>query len=287
MKKFLLLALSIVLFFSLLGCYGDKNGEKTNDAPTESNNELYTVDTEYYTISVPYSWKTDSSHKIIKGDNSAYTLTFYDKASRNASKGGELFSIVLLTEYEDYSSFPDHKVLGSLEVSQTGSYNIVVTYPADTQFPEQTAKKYNEMRGDINEILNSISYKDKCVFSTSPIPIKKAEIISRANGNWTYSENGIDGINLIIFGDGTFIKAPTVNGATSPEKIITGTYEILSDDGNYQEFHFTPGHEQFEDWTASIFQTQLLDPSLGICEVLIYIAEDGTQMKYTGVKFTS
>lgn len=285
MKKFLLLALSMLLLFSLLGCNNEKSNETSNDTSNGESDELYTVDTEYYTISVPFSWKSDAHYEIVEGEGSAYTLTFYDKASRDSGNGGELFSIVLLTEYEDYSEITHHKALGSLEISQIGSYNIVVTYPSEAQYSDQTAEKYNEMKGKVDQILDSIAFNDKCVFSETPIPVKEKKIISRANGNWKYSANGVDGINLIIFADGSFIKADTVNGATSPEKIITGTYEILSDDGTYQEFHFIPTYEVFEDWTATIYQTRLFDQDLLFYEALIYISADGTQSNYRGEKF--
>ena len=288
MKKILFFMLSIFFVFSLLGCGAETNSDQKNDTSTSTNDEPYIIDTEYYTISLPDSWRVDSYHEIINGDNSAYTLTFYDKAGRDSSNGGKLFSILLLTESEDYSDYPDHKVLGSLEVSQIGSFNIVVTYPTDVQFSETTAQKYNEMRGNVEQILDTISYKNECVFSTIPLPInKKDEFISRANGNWNYAINSTEGINLIIFGDGSFIKAYTTNGKVTPEDIITGTYKILSDDGAYQEFHFIPKHEQFEEWTAKIFQTQLADQNLVMSTGIIYISEDGTKSFYTGYKFSN
>lgn len=129
------------------------------------------IDTEYYTISVPYSWSDDCFYEIADGENYNYTLSFYDEASHEAINGGWLFTIDLLTEFKDYSHYPDYEVLGSLEVYRIGSYNIVVTYPTDVQFSEDTARKYSELSEKIPTILDSISFKGECTFSKEPIPI--------------------------------------------------------------------------------------------------------------------
>jgi len=86
-------------------------------------------------------------------------------------EGGHLFSIHLLTEFEDYTVYPDYDVLGSLEVYKIGSYNIIVTYPTDVQFSNETVEKYNEMTASIPDVLDTISFKDECIFAKTPIPI--------------------------------------------------------------------------------------------------------------------
>lgn len=146
------------------------------------------IDTEYYTVSAPNSWNDDCFYEIADGENYNYTLSFYDKASHEAINGGWLFSINLLTEFEDYSNYPDYDVLGSLEVYRIGSYNIVVTYPTDVQCSEETAEKYREMCDDISHILNTIAFKDECTFSEEPIPVEKdttaTEVSERYLGRW-------------------------------------------------------------------------------------------------------
>ena len=70
--------------------------------------------------------KDDCFYEITDGESYSYNLSFYDKASYDAINGGWLFSIKLLTEFEDYSVYPNYDVLGSLEVYRIGLYNIVV-----------------------------------------------------------------------------------------------------------------------------------------------------------------
>ncbi|MGM9662007.1 MAG: hypothetical protein ACI3WR_02820 [Oscillospiraceae bacterium] len=134
------------------------------------------IDTEYYTIKVPNSWEDDCFYEVTDGESYNYTLSFYNKASHEQISGGWLFSINLLTEFEDYTNYPDYDVLGSLEVYRTGSYNLVVTYPTDVQFSEETANKYNEMSESIPDILSTISFKEECTFSNAPIPVENSTV---------------------------------------------------------------------------------------------------------------
>ena len=180
MKKIIIILLSLIVLLSLGAC--DSNRQTTdetlvtNDTVSADDTTTTTqtshgmlIDTEYYTLSAPNSWNDDCFYEVADGENYNYTLSFYDKASHDAINGGWLFSVNLFTEFEDYSNYPDYDVLGSLEVYRIGSYNIVVTYPTDVQYSEETAKKYREMSADINDILKTISFKEECTFSKEPI----------------------------------------------------------------------------------------------------------------------
>lgn len=191
MKKLVVVFLSLTMILALGACTPDAEKElpeaeivedvALSNSSTSYNTDFSTtvtqpksdmlIDTEYYTISAPSSWNDDCIYEISDGDSYNYSLSFYDKASHEAVYGGWLFSIDLLTEFEDYSNYPDHDVLGSLEVYRIGSYNIVVTYPTDVQCSEETAEKYREMYNDIPDMLKTISFKDECTFSEEPIPV--------------------------------------------------------------------------------------------------------------------
>jgi len=159
MKKFWVAFLFITIIFGLCAC--NSNTEK----------EYSIIDTEYYTLKIPANWNDDCVYKIVNGESYDYTLSFYNKADYEQIEGGHLFSIHLLTEFEDYTVYPDYDVLGSLEVYKIGSYNIIVTYPTDVQFSNETVEKYNEMTASIPDVLDTISFKDECIFSKTPIPI--------------------------------------------------------------------------------------------------------------------
>lgn len=202
MKRWLSLLLSVITVISLIACSSNKELSKENSSTNEEFKETesvvsaqpaydFIIDTEYYTLSVPSSWEEDCFYEVADGDNYNYTLSLYDKISHDTTNGGWLFSIDLLTEFEDYSNYPDYDVLGSLEVYRIGSYNIIVTYPTDVQFSEETAENYRKMRGDVSEILKTIKFKDECTFSEEPLPIESInevsqEIVERFTGNWKH-----------------------------------------------------------------------------------------------------
>lgn len=133
------------------------------------------IDTEYFTISIPSYWESDCVYEIKEGDCYNYTLSFYDRVSKENNYGGWLFSIELEPETEDYTIYPDYDVLGSLEVYRIGCYNIIVTYPTDVQCSEEDFGRYGLMEECIPGILKTISYKEECTFSSEPIPVYKNE----------------------------------------------------------------------------------------------------------------
>lgn len=133
------------------------------------------IDTEYFTISIPSYWESDCVYEIKEGDCYNYTLSFYDRVSKENNYGGWLFSIELEPETEDYTIYPDYDVLGSLEVYRIGCYNIIVTYPTDVQCSEEDFRRYGLMEECIPGILKTISYKEECTFSSEPIPVYKNE----------------------------------------------------------------------------------------------------------------
>lgn len=200
MKKFLMCIIALCLILNFVGCENEIENNKpvssastteeitSTEEETSSTQEIpltqetasaqesqeqhdIVVDTEYYTIKIPKSWDTDCVYKITEGESYNYTLTFYNKANYGRIEGGHLFSIHLLTEFEDYTVYPAYDVLGSLEVYEVGSYNIIVTYPTDVQFSDETAKIYNKMADLIPDILETISFKDEYTYSKTPLPI--------------------------------------------------------------------------------------------------------------------
>lgn len=155
------------------------------------------IDTEYFTISIPSYWESDCVYEIKEGDCYNYTLSFYDRVSKENNYGGWLFSIELEPETEDYTIYPDYDVLGSLEVYRIGCYNIIVTYPTDVQCSEEDFGRYGLMEECIPGILKTISYKDECTFSSEPIPVYKNEeseqkIYGTFTGKWLDKGVGYD-----------------------------------------------------------------------------------------------
>lgn len=198
MKKISVVLLSITMILVLGACNTARkpidtieNTSNYSTSSTATDVQLQSdilIDTEYYTIEVPNSWNDDSIYEIADGENYNYTLSFYDKASHEEINGGWLFSINLLTEFEDYSNLPDYDILGSLEVYRIGSYNIVVTYPTDIQYSENTAEKYRDMSSNISDILHTISFKNECTFSEDPIPVEESNTTQESLSMNFYAE---------------------------------------------------------------------------------------------------
>lgn len=200
MKKTIIILLSLIVLLALGACDSNRqaidetfvtnNAVSTDDTTTTTTTTTtqtsldMLIDTEYYTLSVPNSWNDDCFYEVVDGERYNYTLSFYDKESYDAINGGWLFSINLFTEFEDYSNYPKYDVLGSLEVYRIGSYDIVVTYPTDVQYSEETAEKYHEMSAAIADILKTISFMEECTFSNETITSKAEHndnITSEAN----------------------------------------------------------------------------------------------------------
>jgi len=161
MKRIFLVFMIMCSLFICGSCFAASGGQNFN---------VY-VDTKYYTINVPDSWKNDCLYSLVDGENYNYELTFYDKLSHEKlNGGGRLFSILLLPTYEDYTTYPEYDVLGSLIVYRIGTYNIIILYPSDVQFTQETIWKYQEMEKYIPDIIATISFKDECTYSKEPIP---------------------------------------------------------------------------------------------------------------------
>lgn len=256
MKRWIFILLSVITVISFSACGSSKQledrtpttitdiEENESTDTTQAKSDLV-IDTEYYTLSAPSSWKDYCFYEIADGESYNYTLSLYDKASHDAINGGWLFSINLLTEFEDYSIYPDYDVLGSLEVYRIGSYNIVVTYPTDVQYSEGTAEKYRAMYNDISNILKTIKFKDECTFSEEPLPIEiineiSKEIVERFTGKWTHI------IGKIPNGASSWEAEFRTNGTGT----FTFTYE--ANDKSYIDFNYHTIEAQHSEVTDAI-----------------------------------
>lgn len=183
MKKLFYWMIMLCLVISLVGCAKEPGVSETEQtapvtdetipSPEVKNEDDAVIDTEYYTITIPESWCEDCIYEVVNGDNNNYSLSFCDKANYGES-GGWLFSVVLLPEQDDYTYYPLYEVLGSIEVQDAGTFNVIVSYPTDVQFSDETAAQYREMYDAIPDILNTISFKENCTFSETPVEAQSA-----------------------------------------------------------------------------------------------------------------
>ena len=183
MKKLLYLMAVLCLVISLAGCAKEADVSEAEPTapvtdeviPTQEIKDEHDalVDTEYYTITIPESWCEDCIYEVIDGENNDYALSFCEKADYGVS-GGWLFSVALLSQQDDYTEYPSYDVLGSIETQDKGAFNVIVSYPTDVQFSDENAAEYHEIYDAIPDVLKTISFKENCAFSETPVEVQSA-----------------------------------------------------------------------------------------------------------------
>ena len=185
MKKIIALMLTLICILGLTAC-GNKEvdadvkvpDETVETAPTEKPTEdtdyngafkedeeqeetdPSVVDTEYFTLKFPESWKETCSYEIRENGS----IVVYEKVGRESHECGKLFSIEIIKQGQDYTMYPDYDVLGTIETPQ-GKCTVIVVYPTDVQFVSETAKTYQAMQNDIAGIIEGIQFKDTAKFA--------------------------------------------------------------------------------------------------------------------------
>lgn len=188
MKKIILPAFILLLSsFILTACL--KTDVQSTATPTDyiklsssdDNKQGNVIKTDYYSIKIPELWKY-YGYEIMNN-----TLSVHESYSYDEIQGGHLFSISLFPESEDFSYLPAYDILGTLNTPE-GLFNVVVIYPTDVQFTDDTARLYMSMANDVDSVIDSITFSDDCEFIeataepfTSPV--------SLSNGCWTRSLN--------------------------------------------------------------------------------------------------
>lgn len=158
MKKVFIIMI-FILTIVLSGCsHQEKDKENNQDNQTqiqENDTEDENVfKTEYYSVIIPEDWQDLYDWMIFSSKNNQYTLNFYEKESHAQIEGGFLFGISLYLEDEDYLHLPSYDVLGQLTV-ENQIFSVVVEYPTDVQFNENSANVYQQLSDDIDDILAS------------------------------------------------------------------------------------------------------------------------------------
>lgn len=155
MKKISLLFVSFL--FVLCGCQNKLDDSNNNNTTSPD----HVIETPYFTVTLPSHWDDDLYNtQIVSADKgTAYTINFNEKESYEEFEGGYLFGISLYDEGEDYSYLPSYEVLGVLKTNHE-TFDVIVEYPTDVQFSEETSDEYRMLSKDIDDILLTIKAKD-------------------------------------------------------------------------------------------------------------------------------
>ncbi len=129
------------------------------EAPAEEVEDIL-VETRYYTLTMPVDFYNNCELHIFPADEEGPdTLVMYELSSFKTEYGGHLCSILLIPHGEDYSFYPSYEWIGVLETPE-GDFDIVVLYPTDVQFSEDTAAEYNRLVQYVQDVLYSLRPKD-------------------------------------------------------------------------------------------------------------------------------
>lgn len=277
MKHIFSFVLSITLILTMSGCSSSKNEVTTSTEEAviteiESNNVTYQTDTsviDTQNIEIKYDEQLTVEGTIILNESSfpEYCL----KLDKNTA----------ITLYDgDFSeNFECNTLYFYDEADINGNYNY---NQLENKKCIVTACLENYRGGGELFLLNpTIMIEGKEAETNTDVTISENEgtIKSRVNGNWAYKINIVESQNLIIYNDGTFMV--THNAYGEVEEMLTGYYDIVSDDGEYQEFFFEIPDEDM--WYAKI---RLLPPSDEYWyDIIEYITADGETLYYTGAHY--
>ena len=70
------------------------------------------VETTYFTVELPESWKKTVTVDIGEDIENIYDVSFYEKINFETEGAGHLFTVRIIPEGEDYSFYPSYDVLG-------------------------------------------------------------------------------------------------------------------------------------------------------------------------------
>lgn len=151
----------MVLFVALLcGCSAKSEAQKNKTTEKQEKNII--IDTDYFTLTVPESWRGLFEYEIYPDSESyAYTVNLYETNSHQEMMGGFLFGISLYEEDEDISYLPSYETIGLLE-AKGQTYQVIVEYPTDVQFSDDTAANYRKLSKDMDDVIASLKVKEGC-----------------------------------------------------------------------------------------------------------------------------
>lgn len=135
--------------------------EKTEEETAEEVTGI--VDTAYFTVELPESWKETVTVDIRQDIENIYNVSFYEKINYETEGAGHLFTIRMIPEGEDYSFYPSYEVLGSLISGDGTACHAVVLYPTDVQAVVEI-EAYFQLYEKIPEVLSAVTWKESSRF---------------------------------------------------------------------------------------------------------------------------
>lgn len=159
-KRFVIILFCILLLLSFCGCEAEPQAPTVPTVPKpEDPLPAFVIDTKYYTLAIPQKWADSCAYEIFETDNGLDVLSLYEATAFEEFGGGKLCSIQLMPTGDDtYKEFPNYEWIGELDTPD-GRFNMIVLFPSDVQFTQDTMQVYNEMFDQLHDVLYALSPK--------------------------------------------------------------------------------------------------------------------------------
>ena len=166
-KKILFLLTIIMLF--CVGCSKaeedvDVSEEKASEEEQASEEDVSKKEEEltdifiegkYFNITLPANWKDKYIMKEYE-DEYGYSMEFCEKTSNDIGYVGWLFSIEI---WEGEIQQPNYEEIGKINIDGE-EYPMIIAYPTDVQFTEETSEAYHDLGKDIETIIDTIDTRE-------------------------------------------------------------------------------------------------------------------------------
>lgn len=133
--------------------------EMPAEVPTEEIPAVIEIHTDHYSLTLPADWEGLYVSEIQRLDSGMYHLHLYETQSYQSIEGGKLCSILMLPAEEDYTQFPNYRLLGTVD-TPVGSCNFVLLFPSDVQFPMEAMESYTALFDRIDQVLDTFQIHD-------------------------------------------------------------------------------------------------------------------------------
>lgn len=128
-----------------------------------------TVETPYFTVKVPKYFKDYC--EISKGkDDGVYDVKFYETLSKGFDSDlGRVFTITVVPSSKDFTQYSNYSAVGSITNSDGKAWNILIRYPAGTEYTNITYDLYWKMRDEVWRIMDTLTPESGYYFSYSMV----------------------------------------------------------------------------------------------------------------------
>ncbi len=157
-----------------------------------------TIQTELYSVTVPDTWINKCSYEI---SENGWDITFTIPGGYDGVNDSTLCTIAVVNGSLD-DVFTPYTFIETIESEWYGRSQLILEYPGDMQYTEDTEKEYLLLANEINQLVDSITLADG------------VEVISTIVPNYDMSSNSSDfRMEIILYRDGDYSERIMEDGS--------------------------------------------------------------------------